>query len=168
MPVSFSSPFVLQVLSSRGRSARTGRYGWESSPRCLPIRPTIATRATVTTCGSGRRLGRSSTDLEEGMTFLRSQDNSSDISLLAGDAERGFLVVGYRLLSATVVVTLHFHRSLRSTIEDTGSGSMVRDISETSTLSQPAPLLFESLSIDGSGAKVLPSSRYDRPGQSLS
>ena len=42
------------------------------------------------------------------MTFLRSQDNSSGVSLLAGDVERGFLVAGYRLLSATVVVTLHF------------------------------------------------------------
>lgn len=101
------------------------------------------------------------------MTFLRSQDNSSDISLLAGDAERGFLVVGYRLLSATVVVTLHFHRSLRSTVEDMGSGSMVRDVSETSTMSQLGPLLFDSLSIDGSGTGILSRSRYGRSGSSL-
>jgi len=83
------------------------------------------------------------------MTFLRSQDNSSGVSLLAGDVERGFLVAGYRLLSATVVVTLHFRRSLRSSIEDMGSGNMIHDISETSVMSQPGPLLFESLTIDG-------------------
>jgi hypothetical protein len=102
-----------------------------------------------TTCGSTWFLQRSSTDLEEGMTFLRSQDNSSGVSLLAGDVERGFLVAGYRLLSATVVVTLHFRRSLRSSIEDMGSGNMIHDISETSVMSQPGPLLFESLTIDG-------------------
>ena len=82
-----------------------------------------------------------STDLEEEVNFLRTQDGMKDISLIYADVDQGLLVVGYSLITATFQVTLNFRRVSESPIS--------HGIPENGSLGQIAGLSLENLTIEG-------------------
>lgn len=82
-----------------------------------------------------------STDLEEEVNFLRTQDGMKDISLIYADVDQGLLVVGYSLITATFQVILNFRRVSESPIS--------HGIPENGSLGQIAGLSLENLTIEG-------------------